>query len=609
MASIFDLKRISTILRKDSLESTTKAKSGHPTSCLSAAEIMSVLFFDSMQYDTKNPDNENNDEFILSKGHAAPILYSALYRAGAIKHNLLTLRQLSSPLEGHPMPRSLPSIKVATGSLGQGLSIGIGMSIAAKLSKRSYYTYVLLGDSEMSEGSIYEALQLASHYKLNNLIAILDANRLGQTRPTMLEHNLSDYEKRFKSFGWHTLVVDGHSIKSIQKAIKNAKSQKQKPTIIIAKTLKGKGISFLENKENWHGKPVPLNMLGSALSELPSSGNIKMPKINIAKPKSIKLKARKFKLKLPNYLQGQEIATREAYGQTLLALALSDSRILALDAEVSNSTHSDYVKRSVPSQFIETYIAEQDLIGIALGLSKKGYKPYASTFSAFLSRAHDQLRMAALSSADFNVCGSHSGISVGEDGASQMGLEDISIFRDLPNSTVLYPCDAVSCSKLLKHTINLKGISYIRTTRPKTPVLYKADEKFPIPGFKILRQSRKDSATIITAGITTHEAIRAYALLKKRNKHVAIVDLYCIKPLDSARLINFINKHGKKVIVVEDHYKAGGIGEAISELIALNKQKIQFSHLYVKDIPHSGTKDQLLAKYKINFSHIANTVR
>ena len=607
MTSIKHLQDIAAILRRDSLIMTSEAKSGHPTSCLSAAEILSALFFDSMQYDTKNSNNENNDEFILSKGHASPILYSALFHAGVIKNNLLNLRKINSPLEGHPSPNSLPQLKIATGSLGQGLSVGLGFALAAKLSKRTYYTYVLLGDSEMAEGSNYETIQLASHYKLNNLIGIIDANRFGQQGKTMLSKDIRSYSKIIKSFGWHTIIINGHNIRQILRAIKNAKSQKHKPTMIIAKTFKGRGVSFLENKENWHGNVLSKNLLEKALSELP---NPTFPKIKILNPKSIKPKIRKSKLNLPSYPLGSEVNTRVAYGKALAALAISDSRVLAVDAEVSDSTHSDYVKISAPSQFIQTYIAEQDMIGISLGLSKKGYKPYASTFSSFLSRAHDQLRMSAISLASFNVSGAHSGIATGEDGAPQMGLEDIAIFQDLPNSTVLYPSDANSCITLMKNSKDLKGITYIRTTRPKTPVLYKKDEKFLIPGFKVLRQSKKDSAVLIGAGITLHESIRAYALLKKKNKNVAVIDLYCIKPLNEKSLLKFIKSHGSKVIVVEDHHKTGGIGEAIAEAIAQDKtkEKIQFSHLYVSGIPHSGTKDQLLAKHKINFSHIANAV-
>ena len=541
---IKNLQKIADILRRDSIEATTEAGSGHPTSCLSCAEIFAALFFSQMRYSPSNPHNPNNDEFILSKGHAAPILYSSLFRAGCISDNLKSLRKLSSRLEGHPMPISLNWLKVATGSLGQGLSIGAGMALAAKLQKRKYKTYVLLGDSEVAEGSIYEALQFASYYKLNNLIAILDANRLGQTGPTMLAHDIKLYQQRFKSFGWNTLSVSGHNIKQILKAL-NSLSQ-TKPTIIIAKTFKGQGVSFLKNKENWHGKALPQELAQEALKEIPAP---EMPKIKIKKPLAVKYSSRLSKFKPNNYKQDENLSTRTAYGKVLASLAKADSSVLALDAEVSNSTHSQEVKKSKPKQFVETYIAEQDMIGIALGLSKKGFNVFASTFSAFLSRAHDQLRMSALSSADFTIAGSHSGVSIGEDGASQMGLEDIAMFRDLPDSLVFYPSDAVSTEKLLLQAYKERGIKYLRITRPKTKVIYKNSEQFPVGQFKILHSSLKDSVVLIGSGITLHESLRAHELLKSKGINTAVIDLYCIKPLNTKSLISFINRHGKKIII------------------------------------------------------------
>ncbi len=603
MTSIKELQDIANLLRRDSLESTTSAGSGHPTSCLSCAEILSALFFHQMSYDTKNTNNPNNDEFILSKGHAAPILYASLKRAGCIKENINSLRKLRSNLEGHPVPHPNNWIKIASGSLGQGLSVGVGFALAGKLSKLSYKTYVLLGDSEVSEGSIYEALQLAPKYNLNNLIAILDANRLGQTGPTLLQHNTKEYEARFRSFGWNTLTVDGHNINQLLNALKKS-AVSSKPTIIITKTFKGKGVSFLENKEGWHGKVLSKDQLSKALEEIP---NPKMPKINIKKPKSLKQKFNHSKLILNKYNISDSIATREAYGKALASLALSDSSVLAIDAEVSNSTHSEEVKKQAPKQFIETYIAEQDMIGIALGLSKKGFKPHASTFSAFLSRAHDQLRMSAISDGNFTICGSHSGVSIGEDGASQMGLEDIAIFRDLPNSIVLYPSDAVSTQSLLIQTTKLKGIKYIRTTRPKTAVIYKSNEKFPLADFKVLKQSNKDKAVLVGSGITLHEALKANALLKNKKIKTAVIDLYCIKPFKEKKFVSFVKKHGNKIIIAEDHYKAGGIGEMLST--ATDNTNIKLSHLYISEVPHSGTKDQLLEKYKINWKAYVDTVK
>jgi len=597
------LSDIANVLRRDVAIMTTNAGSGHLTSCFSCAEILSCLFFHEMVWDIKDSKNPDNDEFILSKGHAAPILYSALYRSGAIKHNLNNLRKLNSPLEGHPMPKSLSQIKIATGSLGQGLSVGIGMALASKLQGRKFRTFVLMGDSETSEGSIWEAFQLASHYKLNNLCAIIDANRLGQRGQTMLGHDVKTYKKRIQSFGWNTLVVDGHNINQLIKALLKSKKS-QKPTCIIAKTFKGKGVSFLENKENWHGRVMDNRHLHQALDELP---HVSMPKIKIKKPiKMNEIKIKYLSSKPLNYSFGKEIATREAYGETLANLAILDNKIIAIDAEVSNSTRSEEVKKRTPRQFIETFIAEQNLIGIALGLSVKGFKPFASTFATFLTRAHDQIRMASLSSTNFTICGSHAGVSIGEDGASQMGLEDISMFRSLPNSTIFYPSDAVSTKELTKLASKNKGITYIRTTRPKTQVIYANNEKFPIGDFKILKESKKDKGVIIGAGITLHESLEAHKNLMKKNFNVAVVDLYCIKPFNSKKLIDFIKKHGNKIVISEDHYQEGGIGEMLAE--ELENTNIKIKHLYVSEIPHSGTKEELLKKYKIDSNAIVQAV-
>lgn len=586
------------ILRRDVAIMTTAAKSGHPTSCFSCAEIMSVLFFDQMNYDIKNPNNPNNDEFILSKGHAAPILYASLFRAGCIKNNLNTLRKLSSPLEGHPTPL-LKWIKIATGSLGQGLSIGIGFALAAKLQKRNFKTYVLLGDSELAEGSIYEALQLAPYYKLHNLIAIVDINRLGQTGETMLGHKIRAYKKRFKSFGWYVITINGHKIHEIKRAVEKAKVS-YKPTMILAKTYKGKGVDFLEDKEGWHGKSMNEIQLMRALSEIP---NPKFPKLKIKAPSNKSYNPKKSKIKYTKYKLGEDVATREAYGNILALLAKSNQNTIVLDGEVSNSTRSKEVKKATPKQFIESFIAEQNMIGMALGLSKKGFNVFASTFSSFLTRAHDQIRMSALSSANFTVVGSHSGVSIGEDGASQMGLEDISMFRSLPNSIIFYPSDAISTEKLTVLSSKLKGIKYIRTTRPKTLILYKFSDNFPLGDFKILKQSNKDKAVLAGSGITVHEALKAYDKLKEKNINVAVVDLYCIKPFNHKKFENFIKKHGKKLIIAEDHYPEGGIAEMLS------RSNLNIKPLSIKSIPHSGSKDELLEKYKINWRAYVNEIQ
>ena len=601
MLSIKELEDVANILRRDSIVSTSEAGSGHPSSCMSCADLMACLFFSEMKYDLKDANNPDNDEFVLSKGHATPILYSALYRAGCINFDLLKLRKFGSPLEGHPMPGKTDWIKVATGSLGQGLSIGTGFALAGKLQKRNYRTFVLLGDSELSEGSIYEALQLAPKYKLNNLIAIVDVNRLGQTGETIIGHNLDVYEKRFKSFGWKVHIINGHNVKQIISCLKETRKS-EKPVMILAKTIKGRGVSFMEDKEGWHGRALSDSELYTALKELPLE---KMPSFKVEKPSKIKSQETKEKIILNKYNIDEMISTRDSYGSALASLAKSNSSVIAIDAEVSNSTRSEEVKKSSNEQFIQVYIAEQNMIGVSLGLSKKGFNVYASTFSAFLSRAHDQLRMSALSDANFSVCGSHSGVSIGEDGASQMGLEDIAMFRDLPNSIIFYPSDAVSCQKLTLLSSKLKGLKYTRTTRGKTKVLYKNNEDFKIGDFKTLKSSDKDKIILIGSGITLHECLKAHEELKKKNISSAVIDLYCIKPLNSKKLLNFIKSHGEKIIVSEDHYEAGGIGEMISEIIV--NTNIKMKHLCIKSTPHSGKPTQLLNKYEIDSEAIVKT--
>ena len=604
MVSVKELSEISNALRRDALNMTSHAGSGHPTSCLSCAEIISCLFFSDMSYDAKDAGNEDNDEFILSKGHAAPIYYAALKSAGCISDDILSLRKLSSNLEGHPIPSSIPSlgwIKFATGSLGQGLSIGVGMALAAKLQKRNYRTYVLLGDSECTEGSVWEAIQIAAYYNLNNLCAIVDINKLGQRGETMLGHHTDIYKKRFESFGWQTIVVDGHNISEILKCLARARKS-SKPCAILAKTIKGKGVSFLEGKNGWHGRALNGLELKKALKEIPFST---MPKIMISLPKPTKMQALIFKqAPITSYKLGEMVSTREAYGNALANLAKSNSQVVALDAEVSNSTYAGKVKERTPKQFIECFIAEQNMVGMALGLAKKNSLVFASTFAAFLTRAHDQLRMSALSQANMTLCGSHCGVSIGEDGASQMGLEDIALFRSLPNSIVLYPSDAVATEKLVHLAAEMRGLKYIRTTRSKTPIIYSAKEEFMLNDFKILRQSTHDSLVIAGAGITLHESIKAYEQLKKHGASIAVVDCYCIKPFNEKKLIDFVRKHGNKLLVVEDHYPEGGIGEMLSS--ACKDAGIRIAHLAIKEIPHSGESNELMAKYGINYRAIVN---
>jgi transketolase len=590
------------VLRRDSLTMTTKAKSGHPTSCLSCAEIMSTLFFDEMKYDVGNAENLDNDEFIMSKGHAAPILYSCLYHNGCARYDLLGLRKFNSPLEGHPTPFT-KWIKFATGSLGQGLSLGAGMALGIKLQKRKSKVYVLLGDSEMAEGSNWEAIQIASYYGLNNLIAIVDINRLGQRGETMVGHDISKYKKRFEAFGWEAIQIDGHNVKQILSAFEKAKKS-EKPVAILAKTMKGKGIRFIEDKEGWHGKVLDEKELEKALRVLDVK---EIPAFAIRKPETTETKpGRQLVLKPLVFKPKEEMSTREAYGKALANLARINPDIIALDAEVSNSTFAEEVKKIKPKQFVECFIAEQNMIGMALGLSKKGFSVYASTFAAFLERAYDQIRMTALSKPNMTLIGSHCGCSIGEDGPSQMGLEDIALFRALPGTIILYPSDAISAEKLTYTASQTPGFKYIRTTRPKTPIIHGKDEKFPIGDFKVLRQSVKDRVVLIGAGITLHESLKAHEELKKEKIDSAVVDLYCIKPLDIKKLSQFIKSHGSKLIIAEDHYKEGGIGEMLMSSLPAD---ISIRHLCVREVPHSGSKTELLERYGLSASAIVKEAK
>jgi len=590
MTKISELIDISNMLRRDVIKATSMAGSGHLSSCMSCAEIISCLFFEEMGIDRRDAFNPNNDEFILSKGHAAPILYSALYRSGMIHSNPISLRRIKSPLEGHPIPcEHLPWVKVATGSLGQGLSAGVGMALAGKKQGKNFRTYVLMGDSEFAEGSVYEALEIGAHYKLNNLIAIIDVNRLGQRGETLYGYNLGRYKEILKSFGWNALVIDGHKIKHILWALQKAKSG-DKPTAIIARTIKGKGVRFIENINGWHGKVLSPIEMKIALRDIPER---EFPKLNLRKVKKDKNAGEKLIVPRESfYKTGEEVSTREAYGDALANLAGLNKNVYAIDAEVSNSTFADKVKEKSSEQFIEAYIAEQNMISMALGMSKKGLNVFASSFAAFLTRAHDQIRMAALSKPNFTIVGSHAGVSIGEDGASQMGLDDIAMLRAMPNSIILYPSDGVSAEKLTYLAAKTHGLKYIRITRGKTPVIYKNNEVFKLGDFKVLKESAKDRIVLIGAGITVRESLKAYNLLKEKGVKVGVVDLYCIKPLDVKKLGRYIKEHGGNAVITEDHYKEGGIGESV--MFELMKMGIKLKHLYVSRIAHSGTPEELL---------------
>lgn len=601
------LKRVAATLRHHILTSTTIAGSGHLTSSLSATDFMAVLFFGGFfRFDVKNPANPSNDRLIFSKGHASPLFYALWAVAGGIPiEELATFRKFDSRLEGHPS-MEFPFTEVPTGSLGQGLSVGVGMALTGKyIDKLPYKTYVLLGDSEMAEGSVWEAMASASFYKLDNIVGIIDVNRLGQSRETMLGHEVKDYERRVKAFGWETIVIDGHSLSEIQRAFKKA-ARAKKPVMLIAKTFKGKGISFIENKEGWHGKVLKKDEHERALPEL---GKVDISHVEkLSKPLSAhkKLVRSTGTAKLVSYEKGKLIATRKAYGNALVRLFPANPDMVVLDAEVSNSTYTDEFKKMYPEHFFEMFIAEQNMAGVALGMWRRGKIPLASTFAAFLARAFDQIRMAQYAKAHIIFAGSHAGVSIGEDGASQMGLEDIATFRTLLGSTVFYPSDAVSCEKLVEAALKEKGIVYIRTTRKETPILYDNNEKFPVGGSKILRQSKGDVATIVAAGITLHEALAAYELLKKENISVRVVDLYSVKPLD-VKTLETCAKETSVILTVEDHHLEGGLGEAVAGALAHSGHTVH--SLAALKMPRSGKPEELLQFEGISGGGIAKKVR
>ncbi len=590
-----NLEKLGKLIRYYILMSSTKAGSGHPSSSLSATDLMTGLFFGGFfRFDLKNPRLKNNDRLIFSKGHASPLFYSLYAAAGAVSENeLTTLRKFGSKLEGHPTMEFVYT-EAATGSLGQGLSIGVGMALNAKyVDKLPYRTYVLLGDSEMAEGQVWEAMEIASFYKLDNLVGILDVNKLGQRGETMYGYNLEVYQKRAESFGWETIVIDGHNLKEIVKAFEKSTVVKDKPVIIIAKTIKGKGVSLLEGVDGWHGKALSPDEFEKALKELGEvdkslTGGLAKPEK--AKTQNSKVKNTSQKLEV-GYKKGEMVATRKAYGNALVRIYPENPDMVVLDAEVSNSTYSDIFKKAYPERFFEMYIAEQNMVGVSLGLSRRGKIPFISTFAAFFTRAFDQIRMSQYSDGNIKFCGSHAGVSIGDDGSSQMGLEDIALFRTLLNGVVLYPSDAVSADKLVEQAAIHKGNVYIRTTRAETPIIYDNDEKFIIGGSKILRQNHNDRVTIVSAGITLHEALKAYEELQKEKINIRVIDLYSIKPID-AKNLEKAAKETKAIITVEDHFEAGGIGEAVKGALAGSGEKVY--SLFVSKMPKSGKPQELL---------------
>jgi transketolase len=603
------LMNVATRLRIDSVVSTTEAGSGHPSTCCSAAEIMAALFFAEMRYDVRDPHNPDNDRFVLSKGHGAPVLYAAWAEAGIISRDeLLTLRRIDSDLEGHPTPR-LPWVDVATGSLGQGICAAVGIALNARRIASDYRTYVLLGDGEIAEGSVWEAADVAVYHKLDSLCAVADINALGQSGPTQFEHDMEGHASRWRAFGWHALVVDGHDIAALLDALEEARGTKGKPTMILARTIKGKGISLFEGKGGWHGKTLKKGEeLDKALAELksqllPDDEPIPAPQ----PPRSVSRPAsRDARLGAPPYKLGDSAATREAYGAAIARLGAVDTRIVALDADVKNSTFSEKFLQQHPDRFYENFIAEQVMIGASMGLAARGAIPFPSTFAAFLTRAYDFIRMAAISNVNIKMAGSHAGVSIGEDGPSQMALEDLAMMRAQPNITVLYPSDGVSTDRLVERAAYHAGPVYMRTSRPKTPVIYGPDETFDIGGLKVVRQSADDVATVIGAGVTLFEALKAYDELQKQRISIRVIDLYSVQPIDGATLVRCARESKGRLITVEDHYAGGGIGDAVAAAVAADGFVVQ--RLAVREIPRSGAPDELLDRYGISARHIVRAV-
>jgi transketolase len=602
-----NLENIAKLIRYYSLVMSTEAGSGHPTSSLSAADLMTgLLFGGTFRYDLDNPRYPNNDRLIFSKGHASPLFYSIWAAAGKVtEKELLSFRKFNSPFEGHPTP-AFKYTEAATGSLGQGLSIGVGMAMNAKyLDKLPYHTYVLLGDSEMAEGSQWEAMEIAAYYKLDNLIGIMDVNRLGQRGETMFGHDLAVYKDRVSAFGWEPIVIDGHHLPQILTAYKQALEAAGKPVMIIAKTLKGKGVSFIEDKNGWHGKPLKKDELARALEEL---GPIdKTTTGQTAKPEQRQPMARaEQRVRPPSYSGDKPVATRHAYGSALVRISPRFPDMVVLDAEVSNSTFAELFKEVHKERFFEMFIAEQNMVGTALGLSLRGKVPFVSTFAAFLTRAFDQIRMCQYSHANIKFCGSHAGVSIGEDGSSQMGLEDLAMFRTLLDSVVLYPSDAVSAEKLVEAMAEHRGIAYLRTTRKDLPVLYRNDEAFRIGGSKTLKASRKDVAAIVAAGITVHEALKAYEELKASGILVRVIDLYSVKPVDQETLRQAASETGA-LITVEDHFAEGGIGDAVRSALAEHPTPVY--SLAVRKMPKSGKPEELMEYEEISKKAIIEKVK
>ncbi|SPF00061.1 transketolase [Streptomyces sp. MA5143a] len=590
-------------LRVDSIRCSAAAGSGHPTSSMSAAELMAVLTARHFRYDFERPEHPGNDRFVLSKGHASPLLYAAYKAAGAINETeLMTYRKLGSRLEGHPTPRRLPWVETATGSLGQGLPVAVGIALAGKrLDRTGNRVWVMCGDSELAEGSVWEAAEHAAYEHLDNLTAIVDVNRLGQRGPTRHGHDLDAYARRFAAFGWHTIEIDGHDVDAVDRAYGEAASTKGQPTVILARTLKGKGVEAVQDREGLHGKP--LKDADEAIAEL---GGPRDLRVEVPEPPAARMlhAVRTGHLELPRYDIGDEVATRDAFGQALAALGGARGDVVALDGEVGDSTRTEFFAKEHPDRFFECYIAEQQLVATSVGLASRGWVPFASTFAAFLTRAHDFVRMASISGAGINLAGSHAGVAIGRDGPSQMGLEDLAMMRAVHGSTVLYPCDANQTAKLVGTMADLEGVRYLRTSRGDTPVVYSPTEDFPVGGSKVLRASDDDRLTVVAAGITVHEALKAADALGREGIPIRVIDLYSVKPVDRRTLREAAERTGC-LVTVEDHHAEGGLGDAVLEAFADGRPVPRLVRLAVRDMPGSASPEEQLHEAGIDAEAIA----
>lgn len=589
-------------LRVDSVRAAAAAGSGHPTSSMSAADLMAVLFARHFTYDFQQPDHPANDRFVLSKGHASPLMYATLKAAGAIDdEELLTFREDGSRLEGHPTPRRLPWVETATGSLGQGLPVGVGIALAGKrLDHADYRVWVLCGDSELAEGSVWEAAEQAAYEHLDNLTAVVDVNRLGQRGPTRHGHDLDAYARRFQAFGWHTVEVDGHDVDAVDRAYGEALSTTGQPTAILARTLKGKGVESVEDREGLHGKPLP--EAEDAVAELGGPRDLRIP---AHRPSGGTPQVRHTgEPVLPRWDKGEEVATRNAFGEALAALGTARGDVVALDGEVGDSTRAEFFAKEHPERYIECYIAEQQMVAAAVGVAARGWTPYAATFAAFLTRAHDFIRMAAVSGSGISLVGSHAGVAIGQDGPSQMGLEDLAMMRAVHGSTVLYPCDANQTARLVAAMAGLDGIRYLRTSRGESPVIYGPDEEFPVGGSKVLRSSGRDRLTLVAAGVTVPEALGAADALEREGIAVRVIDLYSVKPVDRETLRTAAEETGC-LMTVEDHHPEGGLGDAVAEAFGDGRPVPRLVRLAVRNMPGSASPQEQLHASGIDAESIA----